>query len=201
MDIRQKFIFFLLLSLCYTQPEKLISTTNNAHPLLAQQITKWISSLENNDKNSYNNLVKIGQVSQPYLYAALHEKINYTAKKSVIQIIEKLNLPSENVLLKCIQNDKIHIRVREQVIISLAKIGTKNSLPLLIKIAFDRNNLLYRRAATTINKIAEVEYLVQLLQHWERDITKTAHKNLLRKTKQKYPANYNTWKKWWKNNE
>ncbi|BBM85357.1 hypothetical protein [Candidatus Uabimicrobium amorphum] len=202
MNISRVIILYLLCVFCFSLPEKLITTTNNPHPLLAKKIQKWILALQNNNKQAYNNLCRIGKISQRYLYQALEKDINHVAKKNIILITEKLQLANEDVLLKCIQNSSLHIRVREQAIVSLAKSGGQNSLKLLAVIAFERDSLLYRSAAMTITKLPKnTKYTIQLLQHWDRNIVQTAHKSLVETTKQKYTANYQLWKKWWENNE
>lgn len=202
MHISKVVITYFLCIFCFSLPEKLITTTNNPHPLLAKKIQEWILALENNDKQSYDNLCRIGKISQHYLRQALEKDINHVAKKNIIVIMEKLQLANEDVLLKCINNNNLHIRVREQAIISLAQSGGESSLKILITMAFERNSLLYRSAATTITKLPEnTKYTIELLQHWDRNIVQTAHENLVETTRQKYAAKYNLWKKWWENNE
>ena len=202
MNISKVIITYFLCVFCFSLPEKLITTTNNPHPLLAKKIQEWILALENNNKQSFDNLCRIGKASQSFLYQALEKDINHVAKKNIIQIMEKLQLANEDVLLKCIKNNNLHIRVREQAIISLAQSGGENSLKLLTTMAFERNSLLYRSAATTITKLPKnTQYAIELLQHWDRNIVKTAHENLVETTKQKYAAKYKLWKKWWESNE
>lgn len=202
----KQLLYLLVFVVCHASAkENLLKPKLQAHPLLAERIVSWIEQLEESPRNStvWKNLVRIGEIANPYLFASLKSSTSAVRKQRIIEILRLMNNKScADVLLRCLQNPNEDARVRAQAASTLGSMSPSSKiLTVLGKCAMHRDVRIQNAAAYALCQFstkAAIPHLIALLNHWDPQIKRKVYLKLLEITRRiNPPQDYAHWHRWW----